>query len=138
MIQKLKNYEEVALEATGASGGINTIWDKRKWELMTQKISRHWIRTELRNPNTKEQYSIINVYSPNHYREKEQCWKSVKEEIAERQSGHLILGGDLNLIRNTKEKFGGTFHNDPSREALEEIIGYYKLIDIPPSNGKYT
>jgi len=94
MIQKLKNYEGVALEATGASGGINTIWDKRKWELMTQKISRHWIQTELRNPITKEQYSIINVYSPNHYREKEQCWKSVKEEITERQSGNLILGGD--------------------------------------------
>lgn len=42
MIQKLKDYE-VALEATRASGGINTIWDKRKWELMTHKTSRHWI-----------------------------------------------------------------------------------------------
>lgn len=37
MIQKLKNYEAVALEATWASRGINTILDKRKWELMTQK-----------------------------------------------------------------------------------------------------
>lgn len=78
------------------------------------------------------------MYLPNHYKEKEQCWKSVKEKIAKRQSGHLILGGDLNLIRNREEKFGETFHNDPSREALEEIIEDYKLIDIPPSNGKYT
>ena len=43
MIQKQKNYEGVALEVIGASGGISTIWDKIKWELMTQKISRHWI-----------------------------------------------------------------------------------------------
>ena len=138
MIQKLKNYEDVALESTGESGGISTIWDKRKWELMTQKTSRHWIRIELRNLITKEQYRIINVYSPNHYREKEQCWKLVKEEIAEKESGNLILGGDLNLIRNTEEKFGGIFHNDLSREALEGIIEEQKLIDIPPSNGKYT
>lgn len=41
MIQKLKNYEGTTLEATGASGGINTIWDKRKWELITQKIKSH-------------------------------------------------------------------------------------------------
>ncbi len=40
MIQKLKKYE-VVLEAIGASGEINTIWDKRKWELMTHETSRH-------------------------------------------------------------------------------------------------
>ena len=42
------------------------------------------------------------------------------------------------MIRNIEEKFGRTFHNDLSREALEEIIEDYKLIDISPSNGKYT
>jgi len=42
------------------------------------------------------------------------------------------------LIRNTEEKFGGIFHADPSGEALEEIMEQHKLIDIPPSNGKYT
>ncbi len=42
------------------------------------------------------------------------------------------------MIRNPEEKFGGTFHNDPSREDLEEIIEDYKLIDILPSNDKYA
>ena len=46
------------------------------------------------------------------------------------------MGGDLNLIRNTEEKFGRILHNDPSRESLEGIIEEHKLIDIPPSNGK--
>ena len=78
------------------------------------------------------------VYSPNHYREKEHYWNSIKEELAERQNGKLILGGDLNLIRNTKENFGGNYHSNPSGEALEEIMEQHKLIDIPPSNGKYT
>jgi len=50
----------------------------------------------------------------------------------------MILGGDLNLVQNIEEKFGSSYHADPSREALESIMEQHKLIDIPPSNGKYT
>jgi len=32
----------------------------------------------------------------------------IKEKLAERQNGKLILGGDLNLIRNTEENLEGT------------------------------
>lgn len=71
LIKKLKNYEGTVIEATGASGGICTIWDKRKWELINQKISNHWIITDLRDLNTKELYNSMNLYSLNHYREKE-------------------------------------------------------------------
>jgi len=42
------------------------------------------------------------------------------------------------MRRNTEEKFGGNYHTNPSREALEEIMEQHKLIDIPPNNGKYT
>jgi len=138
MIQKQKYYDGTTLEAIGASGGICTIWNKRKWDLVNQKISTYWIRTDLKNINTKEEYCIINIYSPNHYRDEEQYWNSVKEEATKIQIHNLILGGDLNLIRNTNERFGGKFYNDPSRRTLEEIIEDQKLINIPPSNGKYT
>jgi len=74
----------------------------------------------------------------NHYREKEQCWSTVKETLIEVQNGKVILGGDLNLVQNIEEKFGGSYHADPSREALEAIMEHHKLIDIPPRNGKYT
>lgn len=50
----------------------------------------------------------------------------------------MILGGDLNLVRNIEEKFGGSYHVDPSREAMETIMEQNKLIDILSSNGKYT
>lgn len=48
------------------------------------------------------------------------------------------MGGDLNLVLNIEEKFGGTYHTNPSRDALETIMEQNKLINIPPSNGKYT
>lgn len=42
------------------------------------------------------------------------------------------------MVRSIEEKFGGTYHIDPSRDILEEIMEQHNLIDIPPSNGKYT
>lgn len=54
------------------------------------------------------------------------------------QAGKIILGGYLNLVRSIEEKFGGTYHTDPSRDILEEIMEQHNLIDILPSNGKYT
>jgi len=82
LIQKLRNYDGTVLEGTGASEGICTIWEKIKWELINQKISKKWTRIYLRDINTKELYSLMNVYSPNHYREKDHCWNSIKEELA--------------------------------------------------------
>ena len=86
----------------------------------------------------KEKYNVINIYAPNHYKEKEQCWDTIKEALKETQIRKIILGGDLNLVRSIEEKFGGTYHIDPSRDALEEIMKQHNLIDIPANNGKYT
>lgn len=35
---------------------------------------------------TKERYNVINIYAPNHYKEKEQCWATIKEALKEIQS----------------------------------------------------
>ena len=54
------------------------------------------------------------------------------------QARKIILGGDLNLVRSIEKKFGGTYHTDPSRDTLEELMEQHNLIDIMPNNGKYT
>ncbi len=59
--------------------------------------------------STKDKYSVINIYAPNHYKEKEQCWVTIKEALKETQIGKIILGGDLNLVGSIEEKFGGIF-----------------------------
>ena len=66
-----RKYEGEAIQATGASGGICTIWRKERWELMGKKAGQHWILTDLRRINTEEKYRVINIYAPNHYKEKE-------------------------------------------------------------------
>lgn len=64
-------------------------------------------------------------------------------EISKRRSTRRIEGkisdkGDLNLIRNIDEKLEGNYFRNPSRAALEELIEEHKLLDISPSNGKFT
>ena len=66
------------------------------------------------------------------------CWESVKEEAQEGPTRNIVIGGDLNLIRHIDEKLGGNYFSDPSRASLEDLIEVHKLLDIPPSNGKFT
>ena len=82
----------------------------------------HWINIKLENAENVGKISIYNIYSPNHYRDKEKSWKTLKDSKMEDHEGNIIVGGDLNLIIKEEEKIGGNFMPNPSREALEEII----------------
>eukprot|EP00253_Pinus_taeda_P023598 PITA_23598 len=136
--KRSKNYSGTTISATGASGGIGTIWNKNKWELINQNSHSWWVRTDIQNKASKEEYIIYNIYAPNHYRDKASCWDSITTDLQSVQGRNIFLGGDLNLIRNADEKLGGNFYTDPSRDSLENIIQTHNLVDIPPQNGKYT
>eukprot|EP00253_Pinus_taeda_P028357 PITA_28357 len=126
--KRSKNYSGTAISAAGASGGIGTIWNKNKWELTNQNSHSWWVRTE--------DYTIYNIYAPNHYKDKASCWDSITTDLLLVQGRNIFLGGDLNLIRNANEKLGGNFYADPSRDSLEAIIQTHNLVDIPPQNGR--
>eukprot|EP00253_Pinus_taeda_P018624 PITA_18624 len=133
-----KNYSGTSISAAGASGGIGTIWNKNKWELINQNSHSWWVRTDIQNKASKEDYTIYNIYAPNHYRDKASCWDTITTNLLSVQGRNIFLGGDLNLIRNADEKLGGNFYADPSRDSLETIIQTHNLVDIPPQNGRFT
>ena len=81
---------------------------------------------------------IYNVYAPNHYRDKAQCWTSLQTDINDEESSNIILGGDLNLILHANEKRGGCFTHDPCRTQLEIIMQDHDLIDVVPKNRRFT
>ena len=98
----------------------------------------YWINETLENVENGGKTSIYNIYSPNHYRDKEKFWQTLRENTMEDRDENLIVGGDLNLILKAKEKRGGTFLPDLNKETLEEIMEQCNLLDIPPKNEKYT
>ena len=138
IIGKSRIYEGLAISTMGASGGISTIWEKMKWKLQQHTRKDHWINTKLENIETGGTKSIYNIYSTNHYKDKETCWETLKESIGDDREDNILVGGDLNLILKAKEKRGGNFLLDQNRETLEEIMEQSNLLDIPPKNGKYT
>lgn len=137
-IQRFKNNTGTSKGSDGASGGIGTLWNKNKWEIINFQLCNWWIRTDLKNKSTQEVYFIYNIYAPNHYRDKISCWNTLEADLSSIHSSLIILGGDMNLIRQVEEKYGGNFHSDPSRDKLETIIQLFNLIDTSLSNGKYT
>jgi hypothetical protein len=51
-------------------------------------------------------YSIINVYMPNNYLEKVECWRSLQDLANDNPPQNLIIAGDFNTTRGLKEKRG--------------------------------
>ena len=66
-IKKHKGFEGTATDSLNASGGIGTMWNKRKWDLTSQKSNYWWVKTDFKNKITNEEFTVLNIYAPNHY-----------------------------------------------------------------------
>ena len=69
-----KTRGKAAISSRGASKGIGTLWDDKKFEAMAIKYNPHWILTLLRQIDTNTLVRIFNLYAPNAYAEKISCW----------------------------------------------------------------
>ena len=56
-----------AFSSRGASEGIGTLWDDKKFEVVDIKNNTHWILTLLRQKDSNTMVSIFNIYAPNSY-----------------------------------------------------------------------
>ena len=75
-----KKKGTTTLSSRGASGGIGNLWDDKKFEVVDIKNNTHWILTLLRQKYSNTLVSIFNIYAPNSYVEKINCWNLLREE----------------------------------------------------------
>jgi len=104
IINQLKQHEGCIWESRGASGGIATLWNHIVWKHTTDTFRHYWIKVTLESLIDSKIIAIYNIYVPSHYRDKEQCWTSLKADIDEDKNNNIILGRDLNLILHSNEK----------------------------------
>jgi exonuclease III len=60
----------VAVSSRGASGGIDTLWDASKFDLVSTKSCTHWILTQLLHKASGTQVCLFNIYVPVLFSEK--------------------------------------------------------------------
>jgi ribonuclease HI/exonuclease III len=133
-----KGSQGVAGNARGASGGICTLWDASRIDMISSHICMHWIHTKVHHKSTGCQVSIFNIYAPQILGEKIHCWDSLQTYLQQNKLSNIILGGDFNVTLAQDEKRGGSIVRDPAREWVEDIAAAWDLLDIKPTKGRYT
>jgi exonuclease III len=61
--------------ARGASGGLGTLWNSKKYDLIKHETCKHWIFTSLLHLGTGCQVSLFNLYVPALLEDKKICWE---------------------------------------------------------------
>eukprot|EP00253_Pinus_taeda_P002140 PITA_02140 len=127
--------ESRAISARGASGGIGKLWNSNKYAVIFEVSNMHWLLLKLQNLDTKEIFSLFNVYSPVNIQEKKECWDTIRRQVDLTNLENIIIDGDLNLTLHLTEKRGGNAIRDPTREWAEDLLQDCDLLDIKPSSG---
>eukprot|EP00253_Pinus_taeda_P014967 PITA_14967 len=136
-INKWKFDSGKAVSARGTASGLGTFWTK-SFSLERSLVTQHWIFTELRHTVSNLSLALFNLYVPVHYEEKKECWRSLSEFLELNSPSNMVLGGDLNIILDLKEKKGGIQSKDPFSRTVGSLIQRWVLVDLKPVKGKFT
>eukprot|EP00253_Pinus_taeda_P028879 PITA_28879 len=124
------------VSARGSVGGIGTFW-KNSFTLERSTVTQHWIHTDLRHTKSNLSLALFNLYVLVHYEEKRECWRTLMAYIEQINPTNIVIGGDLNIILDPKEKRGGLYSRDPFVSTVGNLILQWDLIDFKPIKGKY-
>jgi len=129
-----KKSEGQVVSARGASGGLGTIWNVKKFKKIREVKNTHWLYTKLQHLESGMIFSLFNLYAPISAGEKKLCWDSIRSLADSEELANIIIVGDFNLTLSLSKKRGGSTIRDQVWEWVED----WDMIDINPSSGKYT
>ena len=114
--QNNKSYQNKGgtkvVSARGESGGLGTLWNASKFNMVAEKKNVHWLFTKFQHQDSKEVFSIFNVYVPVNAGENKSCWDSLRSLADEEVLENIIIAGDLNISLSQSEKRGGNIVRD--------------------------
>ena len=88
-----------------------------------------WLKIIIQNST----YGLLNIYAPNSENDQIIFYEKIYNFLHSKKEkhAHFIIGGDFNVVRNSKDKEGG---NERSRvkvlEVIDRIINDFSLTDI--------
>jgi len=122
--------------ASGASGGILIMWDRRVVEKVEEYVGRYTLALSFRNAEDNFSWAFGGVYGPNDDGERRVLW----DEMAGLMSWWdrpWCFGGDFNVVRFPSERSGeGGFTT--AMEDFSEFIHEQSLVDVPMHGRQFT
>eukprot|EP00253_Pinus_taeda_P029073 PITA_29073 len=128
----------VAVDASGASGGLAIAWNSQAVSLSDFHASHYLIQATFHIIGTNVHGNLSNVYFPQDPGNKSALLNTIEVLNRNRQHPLWIVGGDFNMITKIEEKSGGRTRLEPEADRFKEFIRMASLIDLPFCNGTFT
>lgn len=130
--------KEVAVDASGASGGLAIAWNSQKIALTDLHASHNLIQVAFHIIGTNIHGHLSNVYFPQEAKEKIALLETIEILNLNRKHSLWILGGDFNMITKLEEKIGGRNRMENESNLFKDFIQNASMIDLQYCNGTYT
>jgi len=128
----------VAVDASGASGGLVIAWNSQEVTLSDFHASHHLIQAEFHIRGTNIHGNLSNVYFPQDTGRKIALLETIETLNGNRRFSLWVIEGDFNMITQIKEKKGGRARLEPEAASFKDFIQSTSLIDMPFCNGTFT
>lgn len=112
----------VAVDATGASGGLAIAWNSQAVTLSDFHASHHLIQATFHILGTNVHGNLSNVYFPQDPGNKNALLNNIEVLNRNRQHPLWIVGGDFNMITKIEEKSGGRTRLEPEADRFKDFI----------------
>ncbi|KAL4308799.1 hypothetical protein GQ457_01G003850 [Hibiscus cannabinus] len=122
--------------ATGASGGLMSLWEKGFFSLESQISYDRVIVLIGTFSSNNERCGLVNVYAPNDPVERGCFFESLSNILVSAQVP-VIVGGDFNVVKCREEKVGAAV-DDRAMGKFNEFIQCNGLVDLPMGGNFFT
>lgn len=130
--------QSVAVDASGASGGLAIAWNTQALTLSDFDASHQFIQATFHIIGTNIHGHLTNVYFPKEAGNKIALLNRIEALNNNRMHPLWINGGDFNMITKLEEKLGGRSRLEYENTHFKDFIQNTSLIDLQFCNGMHT
>ncbi|KAK1435326.1 hypothetical protein QVD17_01087 [Tagetes erecta] len=130
------DFEMVAVESSGRSGGLLCCWDHTILRIDKVHKSPNLIALSGTWKGIEDRVNIVNVYAPQDDSEKKELWDEILT-LKDQADGIWVIMGDFNEIRDKTERST----NNGSKTSMDEFnkfIVAFDLHEFQMGGSKYT
>ena len=103
-IKWLNRFEFLEVKAENTVGGILTLWNPQKVNIIDAEASRNYLLVVIQRLGVSETFLVTNFYGPQRIDDKHKLLESLID-LRKREAGiPWIMGGDFNMIKSLSKK----------------------------------